>query len=84
MIKFQFLLRQTCVGFERAGNFKAWTFFLISKCRTAGRHAGVHHGRRFAHRVLCIDISEHIYRHILLSMNPFLLYRYCSLTVLFW
>ena len=43
----------------------------FSICRTVGRHAGDHHGSPFPNRVLCEDISEHIYRHISLSVNSF-------------
>ena len=46
-------------------------YFQFSKCRTVGRHAGDHHGSPFPHRVWCVDISEHIYRHISLSVNSF-------------
>ena len=70
---------------SKALKFKARTiFFPISKCRTAGRHAGDHHGRRFPNGVLCVDISEDTYRRIALTVNLFLLNHYCSLTVLFW
>ena len=37
----------------------------------------------FPDGVWCVGISEHIYRHISLSVNSFLLNRYCLLTVLF-
>ena len=58
--------------------------FPFSKCRTVGRHAGDHHGSPFRNRVLCVDISKHIYRHITLTVNSFLLNRYSLLTVFIW
>ena len=44
---------------------------LFSKCRTVGRHAGDHHGSPFPNRVLCVDTSKHIYRHVTLTVNSF-------------
>ena len=46
-------------------------FFSFSKCRTAGRHAGDHHGNPFPFRVLCASTSKDIYRHVILNVNSF-------------
>ena len=56
----------------------------FSKSRTVGRHAGDHNGSPFPNRVLCVYKSEHIYRHITLTVNSFLLNRYSLLTVFIW
>merc|ERR1711911_209752 len=58
--------------------------FQFSKCRTVGRHAGDHHGISFPNPVLCASTSKHIYRHIILNVNSFLLNLYSSLTVFSW
>ena len=42
----------------RETNIQARTIFSsFSKCRTAGRHAGDHHGSPFPNRVLSVDTS---------------------------
>ena len=61
----------TTVSFEnREPNIQSRTIFSsFSKCRTAGRHAGDHHGSPFPNRVFSVDTSQNIYRRILLTVN---------------
>ena len=44
-------------------------FFSISKCRTAGRHAGVDLTRSTPNRVLSVHTSVNIYRQVTLTVN---------------
>ena len=45
------------------------TFFSISKCRTAGRHAGVDLTRSTPNRVLSVQRSIDTYRRVTLTVN---------------
>ena len=64
-------------------NFKAWTFF--SNFQNAGRQDATRGSITGGDSVIeyCVLIYQSIYTDIL-TVNPFLLNRYCSLTVLFW
>ena len=44
-------------------------FFSISKCRTAGRHAGVDLTRSTPNRVLSVQRSIDTYRKVTLTVN---------------
>ena len=51
-------------------NIQARTIFSsFSKYRTAGRHAGDHHGSPFPNRVFSLDTSKNINRRIPLTVN---------------
>ena len=54
----------------RDRNIQSRTIFSpFSKCRTARRHAGDHHGSSFLNRVFSVDTSKNIYRRIPMTVN---------------